>query len=175
MKHSDLSSSILQDALKHVMFDETVKQVRTRTKQQPQIVKRADKQIVVYFKGVLKDGTLKYVTPSGTTPGLFWNQRVKLKDLKKYIRDTSMTDVKKVRAALTGNIAVHCDDPSFKFWGYQYIGTINGYSIKKETRFPIIRNPKLRGGLCKHLEAVLRVLPFHATKIVKAYRDAGIL
>lgn len=175
MKLSDLSSKVLRDSLASVLHDETVADVRKRTKQQPQIVQRANKQIIVYFKGTLKDGTLKFVTPSGTTPGLFWNQRVKLHDLKKYLKDDSLTDVKKVRAALKGKISVHCDDPSFKFWGYQYIGTVNAYAIKKETRFPIIRNPKLRGGLCKHLEAVLKALPFHASKIVKAYRGSGVL
>jgi len=156
-------------------MDESLKRVRTRTKERPEIVARAKKQIIAYYQGCRKDGTILFMTPSGTTPGLFWNQQVKLLDLRAILKKSKKNDLGKIREALAGNVSVHCDDPSYKFWGYQYIGTINKYAIKAENRKPVIRNPRLRGGTCKHLEQVLQVLPFHAAKILKDYRKKDIL
>ena len=64
-----------------------------------------------------------------------------------------------------GDIRLHCTCPSFLYWGYQYMCTVLDAAIYPEERFPRIRNPSERGIVCKHLNRVLRVLPFHNGKM----------
>jgi len=66
-----------------------------------------------------------------------------------------------------GNIRVHCTCPSFLYWGYQYMATVLDAAIYPEERYPSERNPAERGIVCKHLNRVLRVLPFHSGDIAK--------
>jgi hypothetical protein len=67
----------------------------------------------------------------------------------------------------TSDIKVFCDDPSFLFWGYQYILTQIDASIYPELRPPYIRNPQYRGVVCKHLNRVLKALPFYSGDIAQ--------
>lgn len=64
-----------------------------------------------------------------------------------------------------GDIRVHCTCPSFLYWGYQYMCTVMDAAVYPEERFPRERNPAERGIVCKHLNRVLRVLPFHNAQI----------
>ncbi len=70
-----------------------------------------------------------------------------------------------------GDIRMHCTCPSFLYWGYQYMCTVLDAAIYPEERFPRIRNPSERGIVCKHLNRVLRVLPFHAGSIAKEIKN----
>jgi hypothetical protein len=56
------------------------------------------------------------------------------------------------------DILVYCDCPAFLYRGFAYIATKMGFAVKKESRPPRIRNPRLRGSVCKHLVAVLRMI-----------------
>lgn len=56
------------------------------------------------------------------------------------------------------DILVYCDCPSFLYHGYAYIATKLGFGVKREMRPPRIRNPRLKGSVCKHLVAVLTEL-----------------
>jgi len=68
--------------------------------------------------------------------------------------------------------------PSFIYWGYEYINTQLGsdnievpdYEGKKggEKRYPKVRNPKLRGVICKHLTAVLLTLERSIPEVASA-------
>lgn len=71
----------------------------------------------------------------------------------------------------TSDIQVHCDDPSFLYWGYQYICSQLGASIYPETRRPDVRNMGLKGIVCKHLNRVLRSLPFYNGDIARAVTE----
>jgi hypothetical protein len=52
-----------------------------------------------------------------------------------------------------------------------YILTTKDAAIVPETRFPSIRNPQLKGGMCKHLIRSMKVLPFHLGDIAKAIKE----
>jgi hypothetical protein len=56
------------------------------------------------------------------------------------------------------DVLVYCDCPAFLYRGFAYIATKMGFAIKRENRPPRIRNPRLRGSVCKHLVAVLRMI-----------------
>lgn len=69
---------------------------------------------------------------------------------------------------MQGDIEVWCNGTAFRMWGWAYITSeLDAKWGKKEKRFPKVRNPSLKGSVCKHLENVLRVLPFHAPDIVR--------
>jgi hypothetical protein len=86
--------------------------------------------------------------------------------------DPDLNYAEKARLLLwAGNIRLNCTCPSFLYWGYQYILTVLDAAINPETRNPVIRNPNHNGACCKHLNRVLRALPFYSGKIAKALKD----
>lgn len=78
-----------------------------------------------------------------------------------------------------GNIRLHCTCPSFLFWGYQYLLTVIDASIYPEIRRPVIRNggstrygpPADRGIVCKHMNRILKALPFYNGAIAKEIKE----
>lgn len=156
--------------MRTLLVEATLKQLRDQT--DSNTVSRS-KKIVSYYQGVNKAGTVIFKTTSQSTPGHFWKQRVKLLDLPFWlsVKDKDLTMIKKVRMAIKGDIKVWCNGKAFKYWGWAYITTQqNAKWGSPESRFPKVRNPNLNGSVCKHLENVLRVLPFYASDIV---RDLG--
>jgi len=118
-------------------------------------------------------------TTSGTTRGKHWNQTIQLLGLRKALdkfRGGKSTLMKAlVQAIKFGDVKVHCTCPAYKWWGYAYISTQLGYKFsRKQNIFPKIRNPSLRGTVCKHLINALGALPFNVPSLVKRARKAGI-
>lgn len=82
--------------------------------------------------------------------------------------DANESSDKKVNVAylvnmsiMQGEIRCSCTCPSWIYSGAKYIGTQLGYAYGgKENRFPRIKNPQLKGSICKHLYVVLKALPF---------------
>lgn len=70
-----------------------------------------------------------------------------------------------------GDLKLHCTCPSFLYWGYQWILTMIDASIEQEARRPVERNPQDRGVVCKHMNRVLRVLPFHLGDIATELKN----
>jgi len=62
---------------------------------------------------------------------------------------------KEMRPANKVHVLVSCTCPDFLYGGFAYLGTRYGYSLIRETRPPVKRNPKLKGSVCKHLISVL--------------------
>lgn len=130
----------------------------------------------VKYEGT-QGSTMKFFVPSptpGKYPGILnaWNTFIQFVEWDAQVRDTSLSAVEAARLLLwSGNIRVHCPCPSFKFWGYQYIVTQLDASIFSEIRFPKIRNPQLKGIVCKHLRRTIKVLPFHLGDMATAIKD----
>jgi hypothetical protein len=53
----------------------------------------------------------------------------------------------------------------------QYIMTQKDAAIIPEVRYPHIRNPNLKGVVCKHLNRTLKVLPFHLGNLAAAVKE----
>lgn len=75
-----------------------------------------------------------------------------------------------VKRAINSNLLVYCNCPAFKWWGHQYIMTTTKSIIPGfENRvYPKVRNPQLKGKVCKHLYIVLQDLPKQSRKIYKS-------
>lgn len=159
------------------LYEETAKQLKRST--WTRVARRVKTQnITTKFEGVEKNGDILFSTNSGTTKGKRWHQRIRFKDLKEGIQilydDPTLTQKQIINLVVSGDLLVHCDDPSFKYY-WSYKAWVQGYGIRKETRYPKVRNPKLTGGVCKHLYAVLSILPFYINTIVGEYKRLGIL
>lgn len=57
-----------------------------------------------------------------------------------------------------GDVHIRCTCPAHLYWGYAYEATQMKYlyGIPRENRFPKIRNPNLKGTICKHEDAVIQ-------------------
>lgn len=107
------------------------------------------------YMGISPDrGWIRFVTHSQYTPGLKYTQYIELKDIKdmKYFKEFSPEQVADLM--LAGDLKVSCTCPDMRY-RFSYKAWTEGYGIKKERRFPKIRNPLLKGSVCKHLLAVL--------------------
>lgn len=124
------------------------------------------------------DGDVMFFrTPSFTKEGITYEQRVRLVKLPEIIKQYKgrLKPIEIARLALKADIEVHCTDPSWKYWGFQYIGSRDNYSIFPEPRFPRINNPNTKGSVCKHLDNVLLILPFQNSKLASQLKENGRL
>ena len=102
------------------------------------------------------------------TNGIKYTNSVQFDEWEEIGADPDFNFNEKARLLLwVGNIKLHCTCPSFLYWGYQYMCTVMDAAVYPEERFPRDRNPSERGIVCKHLNRVLRVLPFHSAEIAR--------
>jgi hypothetical protein len=162
------------------MQEYSLKDLRGDT-QWPQTAWKARNQnLVPTFKGVDKLGVVYFQTNSGTHgSSKKWRQKIQLLDLKRAIqlqeKDTTMTNRDVVNLAIFGDIKLNCNCHAFLYYGWQYINWELGSGLVPELRPPTKRNPNLKGTLCKHAYAVLGVLPFHISVIVRDLVRLGVL
>ena len=99
----------------------------------------------VSYLGIDKKGVIHFRTKSGTTPGLSWHQRIKLMDLQKavdlQVEDDTIKNKDVVNMAVFGDLKMYCDDPSFIYYGWQYMNWHLDSGLEPEVRPPKIRNP----------------------------------
>jgi hypothetical protein len=164
--------SIIEGNLVHIIGEKSYKDLRRNAPHFLNIRGKSKDTPGSRFVNIDEKNICHFKTPSHTHAGVTYDQQVHLIDLEEIMK--TQGGIKKpleiIRLALEGNIAVHCTDPSWKFWGFQYIGTKEKYAITKEPRYPKVRNPRLKGSVCKHLDNVLFVLPFQNTKILRDLR-----
>lgn len=109
---------------------------------------------------------LVFVVPSASGSGTY-ETRVMVEDLDR--RKTGGMQPAEINAIIrNSNLRVSCNCPAYTYWGFKYISTKDGYGLTVESRYPAIRNPKLRGYVCKHLYSALQVYPFITNEIRQA-------
>ncbi len=69
------------------------------------------------------------------------------------------------------NVRLNCTCESFFWWGYQYILTQLDASIFPVNVAPKVRNPNVHGVVCKHMNRVLRSLPFYTGEIAAEMQE----
>lgn len=158
-----------------LLLEKSYKELQSLTL--PQIRDRAKKQALsVSYRGITKEGYIHFQCSSGTHAGKFYNQYIKLLDLPFLLKDKkNYKDKELINLAVFGDIAVYCDDPSFKYMGWQYMAWNNGYGLRREVRYPNIKNPYLKGSICKHLFAVFNAFPMYINDFTRDFRRAKIL
>lgn len=115
-----------------------------------------------------------------TKNNIVYLDQVKFDDWDEVGQDTSLNWRERALFLLwASNVRLHCTCPSFLYWGYQYILTVFDAAIYPETTRPgkypedprRRRNWQERGIVCKHLNRVLQVLPFHGGEIATELRN----
>lgn len=142
---------------------EMVADVDKWTKDKSKLVKRA-----VYL-GITEDYTVFFRVPSVTAdPPTTYTVKVKLVDYPEIAEDEDLSVKDKVRLAIAGDLKLSCTCPAFLYFGYKYILTqLDANEAGKENRFPKIRNPKLRGVMCKHCYIAMKAFPLNWTSIAR--------
>jgi len=74
-------------------------------------------------------------------------------------------------AIMYGDVHVRCTCPSMLYHGFAFEGTSLRYlyGVPRENRFPKIRNPNLRGTMCKHCDKVVEWILGHKDIIAKMF------
>jgi len=155
-----------------------------------QDLRKATDPLFLRNKERSKDVHLKIaeITPAGTIVTLsnsvtlkrenHWRQSIKLLDWDEALEVDGLSFPDRANLAVFGRLQVKCSCPAYLYWGYEYIETQLGsdnievpdYEGKKggEKRYPKVRNPKLRGVICKHLTAVLLTLERSIPEVASA-------
>lgn len=130
--------------------------------------KLRSKPIATKFIDVGKEWTVTLHSTSITTPGVdYFTQKIRP---KKRIRTENMT-LKKLREIFNGDVVLECDCPDFLYGGFRYMGSEDGYVLgKREKRFPEVKNPRLKGSVCKHTSNALDVIKANLPAILKRWR-----
>jgi hypothetical protein len=124
---------------------------------------------MVQYRGRSRPDTMQFFVPNRYNG---WMTSVRFDEWENEVKDLEQTAPEAARLLFWGaNIRVYCTCPSFSYWGHQYVMTQMDASIIPENRFPHIRNPYLKGGLCKHLARSLKVLPFHLGDMARAIKE----
>ena len=107
-----------------------------------------------------KAGMLKFMTDTG--PNSDRDRHYVMVELRNFEAAATSPQPSMVMAkeVLKGPVAVACSCGRWRYW-YAYMATAGGYNANpehKESAFPKIRNPKLRGIACKHILRTMQAL-----------------
>lgn len=109
---------------------------------------------------------LNYSVPSETGAGSY-HVRIVVYDLQE--TDTSAMAPGDINTLIRNSqLEVDCNCPAFLYWGFKYIGTVDGYSLFPENIPPNVRNPQQQGYVCKHIYRALQTYPFNVNIIRQA-------
>jgi hypothetical protein len=159
----------LHDDVPHVLDEEYYKDIMQAV--DPNWLPHNDySKLIPYVRYVgTKKNTMKYFVPNKYNG---WNTYIQFPEWDDQMLDPSLTVNDAAKLLLwAGNVRVHCPCPAFKYWGMQYIMTQKDAAIVPEDRYPHIRNPNLKGVVCKHLNRTLKVLPFHLGDMASAMKE----
>lgn len=131
--------------------------------------------------------TWKFKIHSGTQEGLWYDAYLSfknvestlermVKDRRFWVTNKTRVDLRKLAKAFMNkaDIQLFCSCPAFTYWGSAYILSLDKYDAhytRKEVRPPSVRNPKKYGAVCKHLDRLLKVLPFYGSTFAKWIKD----
>lgn len=149
----------------------------------------AIQKLGVTYEGMSADDIVEFSTPSESRPGLRHHQLVQLVDLEKELANPQNRNIgDAVRAAMSGDLKIHCDCESWLMWGYQWMAINKDAALmpiaqgNPQTKYdggdvrahpPNIKNPGRRGSVCKHLGNVLKVFPFWWNTIAGELQERG--
>lgn len=134
---------------------------------EPKVKRRASKLPLPTYLGITEDYIVQMRIGSSTGSK---DYIVKIKLLEypsiEYYRDISTQD--KVRLAITGDLAISCTCPAYRYWGYEYIMTQLSSNVgKNQEIYPQVRNPNLEGTLCKHCYRTVKAFGSYWSRISK--------
>ena len=167
--HSHSPEHYFHDDTPHVLDEEYYKELMQQI--DPNWLPHKDySKLIPFVRFVgIKQNIIKFFVPNKYNG---WNTYIQFPEWGEQVTDMDLTAPEAARLLLwAGNVRVHCPCPAYKFWGMQYIMTQKKAAIIPEVRYPHIRNPHLKGVVCKHLNRTLKVLPFHLGNMASAIKE----
>lgn len=135
----------------------------------------------------IDDDNFHFKVHSGTKKDVWYDCMLHFKNVKEllgklvmnrklWVTDRSKVDLRKIAAEFAAHIDVQifCSCPADLYYGGHYIRSRPKYDAKytdPENRPPDERNPHQYGAHCKHLQAVMKALPWYTGTIAKWLRD----
>ena len=181
-----LAEALNLTGFKKAFNEKTYVQLKDMSKKKDPLRLKKSKALTAKYTGLDKDNNMTFqVTAEDPERNkaegrpTSYQTKVALKDLKYLIdankenEDKELTDKEVVEMAIQGDVAVSCQCPAAKWWGQQYNGTQDNYSLDKNDIAPTVRIPTQV--LCKHTILTLTVLPFWYNTIIKDLKAKGIL
>jgi hypothetical protein len=158
----------------------------------PPGVKGRSEPVTSRLVGVSADGILIFKSVSITvSPGTqdFYTQYVKLEDWEDMLSSTPDLDfTERANLVLFGDVKVSCNCPYFLYYGPRYMLTqmdacyldAPDWEGNKgpEDRLPKVRNPRLKGTVCKHLSNALDIVPMSVSRLaglLKKMQASGLV
>lgn len=170
---------------KGIISEKTLGQLKGDSKSQDPARLPKSKKLTVKYTGLDKNNLINF-TVSAEDPAdnaakgrpTSYRTKVSLKDLAYLIKATiedeeQLTESDLVNLAMQGDLGVACNCAAAKYWGQQYLGTRQDYSLDKND-IPPKRNVPTQP-VCKHTLATLTVLPFWYNTLVRDLRSSGLL
>jgi|688.fasta_scaffold155432_5 hypothetical protein len=77
----------------------------------------------------------------------------------------------KLKIALEAEVKIFCSCPSFRYNGYKYMAANLDYGLRNETRYPFVRNPQLKGTVCKHLFQLMEDIDDYVPQMEEAIKN----
>lgn len=146
----------------------------------------------IRFDGMNRNG-FTFRIHSGTKDDVWYDAKLKFINFKDSLekavnqggvwnKDKTKIDHRKLAKHMfkVVDVQLKCQCPAFLYWGKAWILSQPKYNAKTpppENRPPDIRNPKRFGAYCKHLEALMKALPFYHTELaqwLKKYHSSAI-
>lgn len=179
-----LVDSLSLTSFKKSFTEKTYAQLKDMSKKKDPLRLKKSKKLTAKYTGLDKNGSITFqVTAEDPQKNkaegkpTSYQTKVALKDLS-YLMSANEDDGKQTnekeltQMAIQGDVSVSCECPAAKYWGQQYNGTVDDYSLDSNGIAPTVRIPTQV--LCKHTILTLTVMPFWYNTIVKDLKSKGI-
>jgi len=180
------------------LFEKLIEASASDIRRKQKSIKRLFPDFDAKTKGVEDKGGLKLVNQSanrwtfkihsGTDDSLWYDAYLNFKEVKStlermvkdrrlWVSDKSRVDLRKLAKQFMDKVDIQlfCSCKAFQYWGPAHILSLDKYDAmaggRKEVRPPKERNPKKYGMLCKHLDRLLKVLPFYSGTAARWIND----
>lgn len=99
-----------------------------------------------------------------------YQQTISFQNFRNIINQDGLTWLDKARLLMRDKVKVHCDCKAYRFY-YAYTADQKGFGLYPELRPAQIRNPKNKGGICKHLHLTLQWLGTHNAALARELKQ----
>lgn len=169
---------------KRAFTEKTYTQLKDMSKKKDPSRLKKSKKLTAKYTGLDEDDNITFqVTAEDPAKNkaegkpTSYKVKIALRDLEYLVKanaedEANITDKDVTQMAIQGDVSVSCECPAAKYWGQQFHGTEDDYSLDKNA-IPPKRNIPTQA-LCKHTILALTVMPFWQNTIVRDLRKKGL-
>jgi len=161
------------------LYEETYKDLKDTSRETDPERQRRSRSIEGNYVGITNNEFIEFRV-SAENPELnaergkptSYRVNISLKDFTE-LKEEDNSPREIINKAIRGNVAVSCTCPAAMYWGQQYNGTVNDYSLDINDIAPTINVPTQT--ICKHTFTALSILPFWRNQIFRDMKELGLI